>query len=124
MTPRVSKFVVAVLLAAVALLAVLCVQWSSYMRQRAFVEHSSISDAAARHLEMKTAFDAVAACEERRERGADRPPIATAFCISTVRDRAVALQKPDTVEAFDELTREIDSKVKAIEAPLPLRIIL
>ena len=118
------KWVATVLLAVVAVLSALCVQWSSYARQRGLVEDRSISAIAARHPEMKAAFDAVAACEERRKHGADRPPITTAFCISTVRERAVAMEKPDVVEAIDELTHEIGRETKAIEVPFPPRILL
>ncbi|GCB06794.1 hypothetical protein PSUB009319_44250 [Ralstonia sp. SET104] len=121
---RGSRWFVAMLLVVIVLFFTLCVQWSSYTHQRGLIEDSSISAAAARHPEMKAAFGALAACEERRKHGADRPPITTAFCISTVRDRAAAIERPDIVDTFDELKREIDSKATAIEVPFPLRIIL
>lgn len=119
-----SGWSAAMLLMVVVLFFTLCVQWSSYTHQRGLIEDRSISATAARHPEMKAAFGALAACEERRKHGTDRPPITTAFCISIVRDRAAAIERPDIVDTFDELEREIDSKAKAIEVPFPLRIIL
>lgn len=119
-----SRWFAATLFAGVVLFFTLCVQWRSYTHQRGLIEDSSISTTATRHPEMKAAFDALAACEERREHGVDRSRITTAFCISTVQDRAAAIERPDIVDTFDELKREIDSKAKAIKVPFLLRLIL
>lgn len=113
-----------VFLVGIALFVTLAIQWSSYRGRRDLIEDRSISATAAQHPEMKAAFEALAACEERIKHGADRPPVTTRFCISSVRDKAVAIDRPDIVDTFDGMQREIDRKTKEIEAPFPLRIIL
>ena len=114
----------AMFLVGIALFVTLAIQWSSYRGRRDLIEARSISATAAQHPEMKAAFDALAACEERIKHGADRPPITTRFCISSVRDKAAAIDRPDIVDTFNEMQREIDRKTKEIEAPYPLRIVL
>ncbi|MCT7298904.1 hypothetical protein N5J06_10830 [Ralstonia sp. CHL-2022] len=119
-----SGRLLAMFLMGFALFITLAIQWSSYRSRRDLIEDGSISATAAQHPEMKTAFDVLAACLDRAKHGADRPPVTTRACISSVRDKATAIDRPDIVDTFNKMQREIDRKTKEFEAPFPLRLIL